>query len=405
MILDVFTCNNLTGHYRIRLLMVKKKIMLTNYHADMGGGEFALLEHANWLLEKGMDICVCLFHPGSLVERLEKIGVEVKVLNFKLKCGPNKAKLIGFFLGRHLKKIVTEFKPDYILNYTFHELPFFIQIANCFNIPILYRDQGQAWTNDLNIDWRELKLNQWCNSNLQGIICTTQNKFEHHISRGVNQNKLKKVYLGINAKKFDNFKDKKTFFTEFNISSDAITIGIFGRLINWKGQNFVIEAFAKLDDPKTHLLIVGGFQLNEIDGNDYLAYLKKLSSDLGVIERVHFLGFRDDVPDLMNFCDIICHASKQEPFGLVLAEAMMAGKPVIASDVSGPREIVVEDQTGFLVSVGNTALYSEKMALLVKDSQLREALGFQSKQRARRMFDMDTNFLTLHSEIESLLRM
>lgn len=382
---------------------MSKRVLLTNYYADMGGGEFALLAHAEYLISHDYDVCVCLFNSGSLKDRLNKIGTQVEVVGVSLKCGPRKSKLVGFFLQFRLRKIIKKFKPDFILDYTLHELPFFIEAANNVGVPIIYRDQGAVWGNDKNTDWRELKLTEWCNKGLSGIICTTQRKYEHHIRNGSDKKKLRSVYLGTDKGKFSETQDREALISELGLPGDALLAGIFGRLIQWKGQASLIEAFAQVKNKNAHLLIVGGPQLNNEQGEDYLAHLKQLVADHGLDGRVHFLGFRDDIPFLMECCDVVCHASIHEPFGLVLVEAMMAGKPVIASDVSGPQEIVVEGETGFLVKPGDHTQYADRLNLLLNDTRLRSAFGTQGRLRAEQLFDLQSNLAALQSEIESIL--
>jgi glycosyltransferase involved in cell wall biosynthesis len=134
--------------------------------------------------------------------------------------------------------------------------------------------------------------------------------------------------------------------------------GMFGRLAAWKGQHVFIRAVAAI--PDLHAVIVGGALFGE---EDYEADLKRLCAELGVAGRVHFLGFRRDIPRLMRMMDLIVHASTApEPFGRVLVEAMLAGAPLIASRAGGALEIVQDGVSGRLVAPDDVAELRHAMA-------------------------------------------
>ncbi len=122
-------------------------------------------------------------------------------------------------------------------------------------------------------------------------------------------------------------------------------IGVFSRLAPWKGQHVVLRALAKL--PELRCIIAG----SPLFGEDvYAEHLRQLARDLGVSERVAFLGQRNDIPLLMQAVDIVVHPSiDPEPFGLTLVEAMRAGTPVIATSAGASSEILEGGEAGRLV--------------------------------------------------------
>jgi glycosyltransferase involved in cell wall biosynthesis len=134
--------------------------------------------------------------------------------------------------------------------------------------------------------------------------------------------------------------------------------GMFGRLAAWKGQHVFISALAGV--PDLHAVIVGGALFGE---EAYEADLKRLCAELGVTARVHFLGFRSDIPRLMRMMDLIVHASTApEPFGRVLVEAMLARTPLIASRAGGALEIIEDRVSGRLVAPDDAAALRVAMA-------------------------------------------
>jgi len=130
---------------------------------------------------------------------------------------------------------------------------------------------------------------------------------------------------------------------------DEPLVMVFGRFAPWKGQHVAIEALRRL--PDVHLAFVGDALFGE---NDYRSQLMALSAEPALNGRVHFFGFRDDVPALMQAADVVVHCSvAPEPFGRVIVEAMLSKRPVIASSAGGASEIVQDRVTGFTAIPGD----------------------------------------------------
>jgi glycosyltransferase involved in cell wall biosynthesis len=134
-------------------------------------------------------------------------------------------------------------------------------------------------------------------------------------------------------------------------------IGLFGRLAPWKGQHVLLEALPLLDG--AHALIVGDALFGE---GDYKHSLLQRAAELGLAGRVHWLGFRDDVPALMRAADVVVHTSTSpEPFGRVIVEAMLARRPVVAAAMGASAEILGADYP-WLVPPGDPAALAQAVA-------------------------------------------
>ncbi len=132
---------------------------------------------------------------------------------------------------------------------------------------------------------------------------------------------------------------------------EGFLFGVFSRLTRWKGQHVALEALAQLEDASC--IIVGDALFGE---QDYARSLRVKAADLGIADRVRFLGQRDDVASLMRAVDVVVHPSiDPEPFGLTLVEAMLAGTPVVASRTGAAGEILDEGRMGELVPPGDAA--------------------------------------------------
>jgi glycosyltransferase involved in cell wall biosynthesis len=160
---------------------------------------------------------------------------------------------------------------------------------------------------------------------------------------------------GIDATRFAGIDtlDVPALRAEAGLTGGAL-VGLFGRITPWKGHHVLVAALARL--PEVHALIVGDALFGEAD---YKADLLRQAEHLGVADRMHWLGYRADVPRLMRMVDVVVHASTApEPFGRVIVEGVLAGRPVVASSHGASRELLGED-SGWLVAPEDPAALAD----------------------------------------------
>lgn len=184
--------------------------------------------------------------------------------------------------------------------------------------------------------------------------------------------------------------DREIVRREFNIPGSTPIVAMIGRVQSWKGQHVFVTAAAKiaasLNDVR--FMIVGG-ATGDAD-RQYLERLRKAVEEHCVMDRFIFTGERDDVQNFIAAADVVVHASVDpEPFGLVILEAMAAGKAVIASNAGGPAEIIEPGCSGLLTSPGDDAQLAEAMLFLLRDTQLREEMGRNAKLRVNEHFSFE----------------
>jgi glycosyltransferase involved in cell wall biosynthesis len=131
-------------------------------------------------------------------------------------------------------------------------------------------------------------------------------------------------------------------------------------------------------------------------GREYAEQLEQRVRALGLERELTFTGFRSDMPDVMGGLDVVVHASvRPEPFGRVILEAMLLGKPVIATRAGGVPELIEEGRTGFLVAPGDAAALASRLARLAADEGLRRRIGVAARAWAVERF-------SLHRHVESM---
>jgi glycosyltransferase involved in cell wall biosynthesis len=189
--------------------------------------------------------------------------------------------------------------------------------------------------------------------------------------------------------------------SEFNLDSHAPVIANIGRLQCGKGQDVFIRAADILvrTIPQARFLIVGGPSMAGDDA--YEQSLKEAVRELGLEDRVIFTGERHDIPELIAAADVIVSTSTQaESFGLVIVEAMTAGKPVIATNHGGPADIIEDGVSGLLTTPGNEADLAGAIARVLQDRELAARLGRNGMQRVREHFSFEQMVASLTAVLE-----
>ncbi len=194
------------------------------------------------------------------------------------------------------------------------------------------------------------------------------------------------LYLGVDERRF--FPNRKDFVTreQLAIPSNAIVLGIFGRIKPTKGHALLLQAMAQLPSEyaNAHLMLLGG----PTDG-DFADQLRKLAARLGVSERLHMIGIVADPERYYGVLDIAVNARiDAEPFGLSVVEAMMMGKPVLAHSLGGPAETVVDGATGWHVHTPTVAAFEAGLLRALGDRKRWAEMGAAGRERAMEHFSL-----------------
>jgi glycosyltransferase involved in cell wall biosynthesis len=167
---------------------------------------------------------------------------------------------------------------------------------------------------------------------------------------------------------------------------DRFIVGHFSRLSAWKGQDVLLDALTHCP-PTVVAIFVGDALFGE---EDYAKSLYQRVIDLGLQERVRFLGFRSDVISLMSACDLIAHTSTApEPFGRVIVEAMLCERPTVAANAGGATELIQSHKTGWLSSPGNAKHLAEIILFAQQNPKERQALANAAQLQADQQFNLD----------------
>lgn len=178
---------------------------------------------------------------------------------------------------------------------------------------------------------------------------------------------------------------------ELKTNSDCFVVGVVGQITPWKRQADALSAFTRFCQrmPHSELWIVGSPKFRR-ENETYFESLKRTAKKSGMEEHIRFLGHRDDIPEVMQAIDVLLVPSENEPFGRVVIEAMLAGKPVIGTRGGGIPEIIRDGETGFLVDIGDTRTMDQLLQWISCSDNLRRRLGESGRLRCLDQFSIET---------------
>jgi glycosyltransferase involved in cell wall biosynthesis len=191
------------------------------------------------------------------------------------------------------------------------------------------------------------------------------------------------VYPGVGLERFDPEVLLSPLEAKQKLGLPIIgpVIGIVGRLQRWKGMHVLVQAMPKVlqQYPDAHCVLVGGKHDLEPDYEDFLKYQ---IATLNLGDRVITTGLQRNVPEWMQAMDVCIHASDNEPFGLVIIEAMALSKPVIAGNAGGPTEIITDSVNGLLTPYGDADGLAIAILRYLDNPEFACHLGTAARKRA-----------------------
>jgi glycosyltransferase involved in cell wall biosynthesis len=397
-----------------------KTVMFLDHTAKMGGGEYALLHLVERLDRKRFKPLVVLFSDGDLRERLVKSGVETVIFPLSsnivstrkdtlgargLLQGRRMLQILGFCwrLSKLMKKrgaaIVhtNSLKADIIGGIS----------ARMAGVPVLWHIRDRIENDYLPrpavfaFRWLSRVLPNYIITNSLATLKTLQ------LPR---QDAATTIYSGVEWNNADSLVSvvhdgvvEENFTVEDEEKSEPL-LGIVGRITRWKGQHIFLQAASQVSKefPEARFQIIGSSMFGE---EDYGAELEQIVKDLQLEERVEFTGFIANISERLKKLDILVHASiTSEPFGLVIVEGMVAGKPVVATRGGGVLETVKDGETGILVPMGDADAMAEAMKYLLRNPEKAREMGLAGRQRVRECFTINLTVQRVQEVYEEIFR-
>lgn len=217
----------------------------------------------------------------------------------------------------------------------------------------------------------------------------------------------RRIYNGIGNDCFDAVADRQSIRCEFGIPEQGSIVLFVGRMLKRKGIDTILDALEPiLEDQNLYVLYVGGADTPECFFADDRGLLERLQTRIKeskMDRRVKFLGRRQDVPRLMASSDILVHPARTEGFGLILAEAMAAGLPVVASNVDGIPE-VLKGTNSIMVPPDDPQALREAVLKTLKRPPRQAALAREKGRKRAEDFRMNVRIDSMIGLFDDVIR-
>ncbi len=366
------------------------KILHIISRLPVGGVENLLLGTVKHYDKKRFLPCVCsLSDRGVVGEEIERLGTEVICLN---KLGHS----FDWSIVVDIQRIIRERDIKIVRSDQYHANLYGRLAAWRAKVPCIVASVHNVYTRDKKLHRRA--VNRLFSRFTDSVIAVSEAVKRDIIKYDrVPEHKVKVIYNGIEPGDFLGM-DKGAARALLGIGANAPVVGNVGRLVEQKGQRYLIEAVAALkkDFPDLRLLVVG-------DGPEKEG-LKGLARSLAIEENVIFAGTRKDVPLLLSAMDVFVFPSLWEGLGNALIEAMASGLPVVASDIMPIREILDKADCGIVVPPKDARSIASSVGALLRDGAFAQRLGNAGRQRAGTRFSIEGNVRAYERLFEEILK-
>lgn len=348
-----------------------RTILFLSTSSGPGGAEQVISNLAASLDSAKYRAVLCVFRPGWLQERSLARGIPTYVI-------PTQGMTDWRWMLR-FRQLLKDESVDLIHAHEFDAIVQGTAAASYSGIPIVATVHGKHYY------WEKFRRRlayRWVSR--RATVVAVSNDLKTFIERnvGIARQRIQVIYNGVEPFSLHTAEDILDYKAQLGIPPGEKVVGIVGSLYPVKGHRYLLEAVPSLLQrfPRTTFLIVGRGALDET--------LKAQAEELGIDKKVLFLGLRQDIPRLLAVMDVFAHPSLSEGLSMAILEAMMAAKPVVATNVGGNPELLVHGATGFLVQPKNSAALVECVGGLLQDPALARNLGASGRDRAMQLFSL-----------------
>lgn len=360
-----------SGHKKIRVMYLAS-------NPEWAGAEVHLATLADSMRDDGrIDVSVCVFHNGRLVDYLKAHGIKVNVLPLKF--------LFDVSVIFKLAKLLKEEGIDILHTHGYKSNVIGVLASRLNNNNLCVRTEHGLTEPFFGINKIKMSIYEYLDY-LSGRFMTNKiisvsSEIKKNVSAKYPKNKIEIIYNGIDVSQDDTVK-QSVLKNELGISCDSFIIGIVGRMVPVKGHEYFISAAQLILEKRSDVrfLIVGDGPLRQEIQSNIPASLSKY---------IKFTGFRNDAKDVINIMDIIVFSSLSEGVPYVLLEAMAAKKAVVATRVGGLAEVILDGKNGLLVDSKDAKGIAEKCLYLLENKNIIQSMGEEARKTVRDNFSKD----------------
>ncbi len=355
----------------------------------IGGAERIIADIAEGLDGKKFDVSVwCVTSGGETASELIKNGIKVSILGISTHHNPWNV----FKLTRLLKNA----GPDIVHTHGYFASVIGRLAARKAHIPgIVTHVHSTYWDYEKRHIRTERKLSRFTHK----IICCSK-AVENFVRdfENIKDSKTIMIYNGVDEDKFSKHKDSRSIRAELGIDEGSPVVGTVSALTPHKGHIHLIQAASSVlgTFPSTRFLIVGDGFLR--------ARLEDQAKNLNISSSVIFTGERKDIPEILSLMDIFVLPSfSREGLGLAILEAMAVGRPVVATEIGGIPEAVIQGKTGLLVPPGDSEEMAQAIIQILQDPEKAKSMGEKGRARVKERFTKTKMLSEIQNVYQSLI--
>ena len=347
-----------------------RRILYVCEYGTLNGGERSLLAWLPYVAEANFEISVVAPPKGQLADALRR--ADIRLIPWDASCEHSQRRLQS--RRTFLHDVMRELRPDLIHANSLSMSRVAGPVAKQVGVPAIghlrdiIRVSRQVVT-DINDNSR--------------VLAVSRATADWHIEQGLVPQRMHVLYNGVDLNAFVPRSPSGYLHRELDLAPQSPLLAAIGQIGMRKGLDVLLTAMPSIlkHHPEAHLLLIGQRTSHKEEAIAFENQLRFAAAQEPLSGRVHFLGYRDDVPLLMSELTLLVHAARQEPLGRVLLEAAAAGVGVVATDVGGTREIF-NDSTGAIIppddaeAIANTAirLLNERDLLVNRTVAARKSL-------------------------------
>lgn len=355
--------------------MNKLRIMRVITWLPLGGIERRLVQTLERLNRDKYQLSVsCIKKRGSLAQEVEALGIPLFLQKVERRWSPR-----GLW---GLAQLFKREQVDIVHAHMYRANTSATVAARLAGVPVVvtHVHSMDTWQTRRQL-WMDKKLHPWRDRVIAVSEAVRQNYLEKtHVA----PEKVITLYNGIDLEEYKiDAVEAEAKRRELGLLPEHRVVAVVARLVEAKALHFMLEAAAQVVEavPTVRFLMVGDGPLE--------AELKAQTERLNLNSHVIFTGRRQDVPQIYAASQAAALSSVREGFSNVVVEAMTAGLPVVATDVGGNREAVIDGHNGFIVPSRQPQVLAQGLIKLLSDQTLAEAMGRSGRQRAQELFSLE----------------
>lgn len=356
--------------------MKKIKILETIRQGRIGGGERHVLDLVKHINRDFFEPVVLTFTDGEMVDELKKMDVTTHVLPTE--------KPFDIRIWGTVAKLMHSLDIDLVHSHGTRAFSNCFWAAKKLDIPTLYTVHGWSFHPDQSPIVQKIRTmsERFLSRRALLNILVSDGNFKEGIEK-FNLNNSIVVKNGVNLENFNTKnQDTKDFRQEIGVNSTEILVGMIARITTQKDPLTFVKA-AKIILAKNKnfkFLVVGDGELK----HKAIEYAKQQK----IYKHFIFLNFRNDVPTILKAIDIYCLPSLWEGLPIGILEAMAMGKPIVASEIVGNRELIQHGENGLLFPTKNETKLAEAITTLSVNHMLRIEMGLKNREIIEREYDI-----------------